>query len=198
MIRRIALLGALAVAPSLAGCGPSPVAWSVDATRSYDFEDTRAAFTRSTAVYEGADGRLFARATWFAPRFSAALAEWQARQADAVPEERAAAVREAVDKARSQTWFFLALNTGDYAWNDLGRPDSTLKVRLQVGDAWLEPVAVERLSVDAMADRRVVFPYAGDLTVGYDVVFPKVVDPKRIRLQVVGIPGRADLVWHVQ
>lgn len=183
---------------ALPGCGPGPVQWAAADRETPDFEATRTAFTRSAQAYEGADGRLFARATWFSPRFAAALAHWQAQRAERSDEARATAVNEAVTKAKAETWVFLALTTGDYEWNDLGEPNSTLRVRLQVDDRWLDPVAIDRLSVDQMADRRVVFPYAGDLTVGYDIVFPQIAEPGRVRLEVVGIPGRAELSWTVR
>ncbi len=189
---------ALALSLALGGCSPAAVKWGVDPGEQVDFEDTRSRFTRSTDVYEGTDGRIFVRGTWFAPRFAAALADWQARRAGAEGGAHTAAVQAAVTKARAETWFFVALSTGEFAWNDLGQPDSTLKVRLEADGVWLDPVAIERLSIDAMADRQVVFPYASDLTVGYDIVFPKLTDPKRIRLRVVGIPGRGDLIWDVR
>lgn len=182
---------------AVVGCTPAPVKWAVGPGERVDFEDARAEFTRTTDVYEGAEGRIFARATWFSPRFAAALADWQSQRAGVSSEARTAAIDTAVGKAREETWFFVALTTGQYEWNDLGQRDGTLSVRLQVGDAWLEPLRIERMSVDAMADRQVVFPYADDLTVGYDIVFPQVTDPGRIRLQIVGIPGRGDMTWDV-
>lgn len=195
---RRAPMALVLAACALCACGPSPVKWDAAAGEAPDFEPTRAAYTRSTDVYEGTEGRFFVRATWFAPRFAAALAGWQAERAGVGAEARKAALDAAVQKARAETWFFLALNTTEYAWNDLGEANSTLKVRLEVDGTWLDPVAIERLSLDAMADREVVFPYASDLTVGYDIVFPKLTDPKRIRLRVVGIPGRGELVWDVR
>jgi len=195
---RRALYALLALGLVASACSPAPVRWSLDAGETPDFDDTRAAFTRSNDVYEGAEGRIFARATWFAPRFAAALAGWQARRAGSDEAGRTAAVDAAVSKARTEAWVFLALTTHDFEWNDLGEATSTLKVRLNVDGAWLEPVAVKRLSRDEMADRRVVFPYADDLTVGYDIVFPRVSDPEVVRLEVVGIPGRAELRWRVR
>ncbi len=182
---------------ALSACGPAPVKWSVADGEALPFEQTRAAFTRTADVYELTDGRLFARATWFSPRFAVALADWQARRAGVDEAARAGAVEAALTKARAETWVFLALTTGDPEWNDLDEPGNTLEVWLDVDGTRLAPVAVDRLSFDEMADRRVVFPYADALTVGYDIVFPKLSDPKRIRLQVVGIPGRAELTWDI-
>lgn len=181
----------------LSACGPAPVKWSVAAGEAPPFEQTRAAFTRTADVYEFTDGRLFARATWFSPRFAAALAGWQGERAGLDAAARTAAVEAAVTKAQVETWVFLALTTGDPEWNDLDEATSSLKVWLNVDGTRHAPVAVDRLSLDEMADRKVVFPYADDLTVGYDVVFPKLTDPKRVRLEVVGIPGRAELRWDI-
>lgn len=193
--RARALLAGLAAL--IAGCAAGPVAWTPAAAPAA-LDDARAAYTRKAEVYEELQGRLFVRATLHAPPFAAALADWKAERFGLDPAARAAAVAAAVAQARDETRFFLALATRHHEWNDLGHRDGTMRVRMQVGDEWVEPVSIHQLDLNEMVDRRVIFPYAGDLTIGYDIVFPKVTDPKRIRLQLVGIPARGDLVWTIE
>lgn len=181
----------------LAGCGAAP-SWDVGAGESDSFEATRDAWTRHAEDYEGFDGRLFAHATWYSPTFAAALAAKVADTRGSTGTERRDAIDAAVEAARGELRFFVALSTRDPYWNDLARSEPTLDVRLRAGDVWLDPIRVERLDSDRMADRSVIFPYATPLTEGYDVVFPKPADVERVQLRITGLPARADLVWQTR
>lgn len=189
-------IAALAFAP-LAGCGAAP-SWDVGAGESDSFEATRDTWTRQAEDYDGFDGRLFAHATWYSPRFAAALAAKVADAEGSTAAERSDAIDAAVTAARGELRFFVALSTRDPYWNDLARNEPTLNVRLRAGDVWLDPIRVERLDSDRMADRSVIFPYATPLTEGYDVFFHKPADVERVQLRIAGLPARADLVWETR
>ncbi|MCB9527304.1 MAG: hypothetical protein H6701_02745 [Myxococcales bacterium] len=189
---------ALLITLALAGCGGAAPAWDVGRDGAADFADARDTWTRHAAAYEGFEGRLFAHATWYTPSFAAALAARRADTDGATPSERRDAIDAAVEAARNELRFFVAVATRDPYWNDLARADATLRVRLRAGDAWLDPIRVERVSLDQMADRSVIFPYATPLTEGYDVVFPKPADVERVQLRITGLPARADLVWQTR
>lgn len=191
------LVAALAALALLVGCAGA-VAYDARRDEEIDFEDARAEFTRHGEAYHQFDGRLFAHATWYSPRFAAALAGLRAETEGLTRAERLDAVDAALEQARTEMRFFVAVSTRDPFWNDLARADSTLHVRLRSGDAWLDPLSVTRVTLDTMADRAVIFPYATQLTEGYDVVFPKPADVERVELRVTGLPARVDLVWETR
>lgn len=191
------LLSATLLGATLVGCGGA-VTYDARRDEVVDFEDARADFTRKGEAYHEFDARLVAHATWYSPRFAAALASYRSETEGLTRSEQLDAVDAALEKARGEMRFFVALSTRDPYWNDLSRADSTLHVRLRAGDTWLDPLSVTRVDLDTMADRAVIFPYATPLTEGYDVVFPKPADVERVELRVTGLPARVDLVWETE
>lgn len=186
------------------GCaaGPPPQ-WkgvSASAEASSDYEASLATWTRHAAHYQALEGRLFVTATCFSPSFAMAYAQQRARRQGLPQAETTLLQRQLVRAAENEIRFFMAVSTYNDHWNDLEDPKSTLRLRLFHGDdgRFIEPLRIERISEDELADLRLFFPYATPLTVAYAVIFPAPATPHRLRLRVAGPPAVVDLEWEAR
>lgn len=185
------------------GCsGSGPQIWMTEGIAAANDVNYGAAlrdFTRGKETYEAFESRVFARATYFSPRFASAYARFRAERDGLPASEVQAAVEAAGKTAKAEARFFLAVVTNDPYWNDLDEADGTLKVRLWVsGGGPLRPRSIRRLSNDEMSDAVTFFPYAGPLTTGYWISFDPPADRRALRLKIAGPPAQLTLEWEAE
>lgn len=191
---------AMLTASLLVGCGgPGPTEWQyAPGARPADYDDALNTWTRSAETYEYFESRVFVRATWFSPAFAAAYVDYQIERLGLSPDEAEALLERTLEAARGEVRFFVAVVTNDPLWNDMHQKDGTLRATLRVGEEAIDPIRVDKLDDDEMADVRPFFPYADPLTTGYFVTFPLPEERRRLQLRIAGPPAVIDLVWKTR
>lgn len=189
----------------LAGCstGRIPTLGSSDmAPRLRDdqqesaYQDVLDRFTRSYALYDVLDSRLFARATWHSPTFAEALAGRRAAF-KALPElERTAKIQAARKEAEAVAEFFLAVHANDPKADDFGRPQSPWRVALVTKSGEREPVSIERLG-RTNTELRAAYSYLEPFWTGYRVRFTALApgEERGMVLRLASSLGQADLTF---
>ena len=190
------VLGALLL--SCASAPPPP--WTPASPPYPDYEDSLNAWTRTGAHYHELEGRLFVTATCFSPDFASAYARQRAQRQGLPSTEAAMLQRALVQAADNEVRFFMSVATSDEHWNDLDDSQSSLRLRLFYGQGgdFIEPLSIERVESDELADLRLFFPYSNQLAVGYYVVFPAPPAHQYLRLRVAGPPAVIDLNWKTR
>jgi len=195
-LRHCLLLGLLLLPLGCAG-GP-PTQWKPSPEITSGYTSVLETWTRDAAYYQELQGRLFVTATCFSPAFARAYAHQRALRQGLPKSEAALLRRELVRAAENEVRFFMSVATYDDHWNDLEDPKSSLRLRLFYGEGetYIEPLRIERVPADELADLRLFFPYSNPLSVAYVVLFPAPPSIDRLRLRVAGPPAVIDLEWH--
>lgn len=185
----------------LVGCASGPPAqWAPASPPHPSYTKSLNAWTRTGAHYHELEGRLFVTATCFSPDFASAYARQRARRQGLPATEAAMLQRALVQAAHNEVRFFMSVATADDHWNDLENPKSSLRLRLFYGlkGEFIEPLRIERVDADELADLRLFFPYSNPLAVGYVVLFPAPPAHSHLRLRVAGPPAVIDLDWQTR
>lgn|GEM_PF-3051914 len=183
------------------GCsGGPPPQWSAATQVTSDYDDVLDTWTRDASHYENLQGQVFVKATCFSPAFAQAYSIERARRQGLPKNEAALLRRELVRAAESEARFFITLSTYNDHWNDLESPKSSIRLRLfhGQGENFIEPLRIERVPEDELADLRIFFPYSTPLSIAYVVIFPAPPQNDHLRLRVAGPPAVIDLEWHTQ
>ena len=191
-----AIHGALALIllTAAAACGPVKVPLGANQTLSDDYEKVLKAYTRHEETYEYFESRVFVDATYFAPAFALAYAQQRTERLGLTVSEGQAERARLLERANSESRFFLAVVTNDFFWNDLDRKDGTLRARLIVDGEAVAPIKITRLTDDDLSDLIPFFPYVTMLGRGYWAVFPRI-EGKDVQLRIAGAPAIIDLKW---
>jgi hypothetical protein len=148
--------------------------------------------TRSAAIYDNLDTRLFVRAVWQSPAFVEARVRRESLFKAAPPAETDARVRSELERCAGVTEFFLAVHANDPKLDDFSRADSIWRLALAAGGEELLPVSVERLG-RTNVNLRTSYSWMESFWVGYRVRFPRL-PPGRDRamdLVIASAMGRA-------
>lgn len=170
-----------------------------DDKQESEYQQVLERYTRSYALYDVLDSRLFARATWHSPAFAEALANRRAAF-KALPElERAKQLELARRDAEETTEFFLAVHANDPKADDFGRPQSPWRVALVTKDGEREPTSIERLG-RTNTELRAAYSYLEPFWTGYRVRFPKLGpgEERGMVLRLASSLGQADLSFAAE
>ncbi len=174
--------------------------------RDPEYGATLKRYTKSGAVYDGFDQRVFATATWRAPAFRAAFLAAEAEMLVLGPAEREA--RRAQDDAdgREFTELVLGFYTPQAEWNELATPNGVWRIELIArGGEPIAPIEIERTErpdVNTVA----LYPYLGPFWVAYRLRFPKddakgrtLIAPSApdMTLRLVSAVGKVELTWSL-
>jgi hypothetical protein len=161
------------------------------------------AYTRSREVRDGLETRFILHATWLSPEWFRAFEEEYASIYYLDPGRAMPAIDRWREESAEHALFFVALYTPDDRMNDLDKADTLWTLHLvRPDEKEFAAVSVRRT---ALRPAEVVrfFPHAGTWFRGYEVAFPKEVreplparpDAPSVKLVLIGIQGRAVLVW---
>ena len=203
--RAARVLALLALAVSVAACGPRSVSLYEKVIGSPSYNRVTEGATRTREVRDGLDTRFIFTATWLSGAWVDAFAEEFSNiyYLDAPRRESTIALW----RGESQRYvrFFVALYVPDEKGNDLEKPDTLWSLRLVRPDEKdFPPVYVRKASMRPEEISR-FFPYSGTWYRAYEVAFPKeageaipAARPGTPRLKMVlsGVQGRAVLAWE--
>jgi hypothetical protein len=173
---------------------PPPVVGDAQAER--DYQSVLEKFTSEQGIYDNLDTKLFFRATWQSPTFSAArvrreglFKSWPAAELEKKQGEERTRLGDATE-------FFLAVHANDYRFDDFDRPRSMWRMVLVVGNEELAPVSVERIG-RSNVEMRSYYSYMESFWVGYRVRFAKKsFNPgDQFRLKLASALGQAELPY---
>lgn len=204
----------LAIAWASVGC-PRPVPVSLtQSPRAYterDYERKLEQWTRGAHLveFQGADARLAVDATFLSVDFRAAYVARYAHDATLGAAERDQTLAAAVDRARQDHEFYVALETQTQRWGDLTRALSAWRVRL-IDDRGRDvgPVRIEAEHRLTAADRE-YFPYSTPWRQVFRIHFPRRINENGVEIELLapgtrwfilrfsGALGTADLRWDV-
>jgi hypothetical protein len=173
---------------------PPPAVNDADAER--DYQAVLEKFTSEQGVYDNLDTKLFFRATWQSPTFSAARVKREGLFKAWPNAELEKKQSEEKTRLADATEFFFAVHANDYRFDDFERPNSMWRFVMVVGDEELAPISVERLG-RTNVEMRSYYSYMESFWVGYRVRFPKkTFNPgDRFRLKLASALGHAELPY---
>ncbi len=166
----LALLGcAAARLPRVPGDPPPAVR---DAQAEGAYQEILARHTKSVAVYDNLDTKVFFRATWQSPAFAQARVRREGLFKALPPAELDARLLEERERLADATEFFVAVHANDYRFDDLEKKDSMWRVVLVAGGEELKPTRIDRLG-RTNTELRSYYSYLENFWVGYRVRFPR-------------------------
>ncbi len=170
-----------------------------DDRQEWAYQEVLERYTRSYALYDVLDSRLFARATWHSPAFAEALANRRAAFKVLPESDRAKSLEAARKDAEAATEFFLAVHANDPKADDFGRPQSPWRVALVTSAGEREPVSVERLG-RTNTELRAAYSYLEPFWTGYRVRFTKLSpgEERGMVLRLASALGQADLSFATE
>jgi len=176
--------------------GTEPPPAEADQALESAYQQTLERYTRSQAVYDYLDTRLFVHATWESTPFMEARVKRFGRFRAMPPEEERAAMEAERQRLRDVTEFHLAVHANDPKMDDFDRPGSMWRIALVVDGRELAPVLIERIG-RASTDQRSIYSYMESFWVGYRVRFPKAVSGP-MTLKVASSAGKAELTFPAE
>lgn len=183
-------------------CGSGCVAkkqllWDAPTNRSYKSETRN--WTRTDQIFDGIINRSTVQVTCFSPTFARILEQERAQRARLDSDTARIRLKDAVEKAKEELVFFVALHTQNHFWNDLARKKPTFTVKLYVdGGTMQTPTSITRLGENQMADWSTLFPEVTALDTGYFVTFKAPEPSKEVRLLISGDPGAMEMRWKIK
>ena len=171
-----------------------PLKWNQTNNESY--RRNVSAWTRTDDIADGMNSLATTRVTCFSPSFTRAIQTERAMRRKMSATEIADQL--AVSKSLTSDYldFFVAMHTQNFHWNDLDQKNGTFQIKLFVDDLEaMNPVKIERLTDNELADWRTLFPKIGPLETGYFVRFPAPKAPRNLKLIIAGDPGAMEMAW---
>ena len=167
-----------------------------DARREADYQATLDRFTRSTAVYDFLDSRVFLQATWHSPEFTKARAEREASFQTRSSAATSVLVNDEIDRARAATEFFLAVHVNDSRFDDFDRRSSMWRMSLWIDGQEFALQKIERLG-RSTPKLRASYSYFESFWVAYRLQFPAIdaTAVSELKLRVSSVLGQAELVF---
>jgi hypothetical protein len=169
---------------------PPPAVSDAEAERNY--QTVLEKFTAEQGVYDNLDTRVFFRATWQSPAFSAARVRREGlfkSWPSALLEQK---LGEEAQRLADVTEFFFAVHANDYRFDDFDRPNTMWRFVLVVGNDEIAPATVERLG-RTNTEMRSYYSYMESFWVGYRVRFPRKVSGEKFSLKLASALGKAEL-----
>src|SRR5262245_56396245 len=129
--------------------------------------------------------------------FREAMARRYAKAYRLTEAELNARIAQEKEEARRGPEFMVVLYTYDRKWNDLAKPDTIWRVRLETGNESYEPVKVTEIKPTPLD--QTFYPFMETWTHAYTVLFPSgslSTDRQDFRLAIFGIKGHETLSWN--
>jgi hypothetical protein len=174
--------------------------------REREYGETLKRYTKSAAIYDGFDQRVFATATWRSPAFRAAYLAAEAEMLVLGPADRAARAAQDEADGREFTDLVLGFYTPQASWNELAVPNGLWRIEL-IGKGG-EPIAPLRIERTDRPDANfsAFYPYLGPFWVAYRLRFPRLDAEGRplvpesapeFMLRLVSAVGKVELTWSL-
>ncbi len=167
-----------------------------DVRREADYLATVDRNTRSTAIYDNLDSRVFLQATWHSPEFAKARAEREASFQALSSAATEALIDDASVRARDATEFFFAVHVNDSRFDDFDRRSSMWRLVLWVDGKEYALQNIERLG-RSTPKLRAYYSYFESFWVAYRLQFPAIDEAtvSELKLRVSSVLGQAELVF---
>lgn len=174
-MRRVAVLAA-ACFMSCAGAriprvpgDPPPQVQNAEEEREY--QELLEYSTRSRAVYDQLDTKVFFQVTWQSPQFAAARVRREAQFKGMPQSEHAQQWLTEENRLADATEFLLAVHANDYRFDDFDKPQSMWRMVLVSQGEEILPVSVVRLG-RTTTELRAYYSHLESFWVAYRVRFP--------------------------
>lgn len=155
--------------------------------------------TKSAAVYDNLDSKVFLLGVWQSPRFVEARVRREAMFKD-MP-EAVFAQRLSEERARlgDATEIFFGVHANDYKYEDFSRPNTMWRMVLLVDGQELLPTEIERLG-RATTEQRSYYSWLESFWIAYRIRFPHVeLRPgQKFTFRLSSALGRADLSFKAE
>lgn len=169
---------------------PPPAVSDNEAERNY--QDLLAKFTAEQGVYDNLDTKLFFRATWLSPAFSAARVRREGLFKSWPSAMLETKLSEEEKRLTDVTEFFFAVHANDYRFDDFEKPNTMWRFVMVVGGEEIAPATIERLG-RTNTEMRSYYSYMESFWVGYRVRFPRKVNGEKFSLKLASALGKAEL-----
>lgn len=169
---------------------PPPAVNDAEAERNY--QTVLEKFTSEQGVYDNLDTKLFFRATWLSPAFSAARVRREGLFKSWPNELLTQKLSDEEQRLGDVTEFFFAVHANDYRFDDFEKPTSMWRFVMVIGNEEIAPATIERLG-RTNVEMRSYYSYMESFWVGYRVRFPRKVQGEKFSLKLASALGKAEL-----
>ncbi len=173
--------------------GGDPAPADPDDAMESAYQQTLERWTRSQAVYDNLDTRIFVHATHESREFIDARVQRFARFRAMPQEEQTAALEAERQRVADATEFHVAVHANDYRLDDFDKAGSIWRLALLVDGREYPAKTIERIG-RTNVDQRSIYSYMEPFWVGYRVRFAKVPSGS-ITFKVSSSVGKAELVF---